>query len=200
VERNVLCNSQSVYPNTMKLIAHFAANYRVDFEAELPGERSDVLAFSQRNPRTDSIRRDGPLVKVVTDGSEAWFATFANGDRSGPWLECAFTTPDPDCLCVVAHGAGYWVHVRERTKEDVPIFPIRQFKLFNDGLLLADFTSIARYDASGLAWRSERLISDRLDILSVSETDRIIVCSGWDAASAHEAFVQLDLLSGRRLS
>jgi hypothetical protein len=183
----------------MKLIAHFAANYRVDFEAELPAEHFDVLAFSQRNPRTDSIRRDGPLVKFVTDGSEDWFATFANGDRSGPWLECAFTTPDPDFLCVVAQGAGYWVQVPKRTKEDIPIFPIRQFKLFNDGLLFADFTSVARYDASGLAWRSERLVSDRLEIVSVNTTDQIIVCSGWDAASAHEAFVQLDLRSGRRL-
>lgn len=106
----------------------FRANYSVNSEVELSPVGGPVVAFGPdgTNP---NIGLDGsPLCMISPVGRAAWMASFKFGTPIA--LSGVFSTPNPEILCVVAGGFGYWVDVFQRTKSDIRCFPIRQVRVF----------------------------------------------------------------------
>jgi hypothetical protein len=111
-------------------------------------------------------------------------ASFKSGYPSPVGLSGIFSTPNPNVLCVVASGAGYWVDVLQQTKSDISCFPVRQVQIIEEPRLLvfADFTRLEAYDANGLKWRTEHLVSDELFI--VDRNPVVLTCEGLDATAS----------------
>jgi hypothetical protein len=69
--------------------------------------------------------RDGVLVKVRSECGQEWLGRFAFGRLTQKGVSGLFTTPDPDRLCVVAAGEGYFVSVNTPTSwEEISAVPI----------------------------------------------------------------------------
>jgi hypothetical protein len=109
-----------------------------------------------------------------------------------------FATPNPDVVCVVSAGAGYWVDTVEHNAIDVPAFPIRQIEIADGILVFADFTKLVAYNSRGLAWNSGHIVSDHLRITRVDSNQ--LECTGWDASRSAEVIAKFDLLTGKRCS
>jgi hypothetical protein len=148
----------------------FPHSYEVEELRELPGTgRFDVplIYFPRPDARPE---RDGLWLKVHAADSGSWVGVFEFG--YGPQaVSRVVSTPDPDRACVVSRGAAYIVKAGEPDVwEEIPIFPVLDLRLISEHHLLvfADFTSLAAYGRTGLAWQSPRLCMDELKILRVT--------------------------------
>ena len=83
----------------------FPATYELEIDADLPPAGGGPLQFFYPGAMQTGGSSD-LLVKVTPSSGEAWFANFAAGDYP---LTAATTCPDPNVLCVVVGGAGYFV-------------------------------------------------------------------------------------------
>jgi len=99
-------------------------------------------------------------------------------------------------LCIVHKGAGFLVNTRDRTKQDVPVFPVRQVLSLDPLLVFADLVKVAVCGAEGIEWVSKPLVSDKLSITKSHERD-ILRCRGLDAATQTDMEVALDLRTRR---
>ena len=69
--------------------------------------------------------RDGILVDVHPEHGKRWIGTFAFGRIAPNGASGIFTTPDPQRICVVAKGEGYFVSASEpRCWEPVRATPV----------------------------------------------------------------------------
>jgi hypothetical protein len=156
--------------------AIFPANYSVTYDF-LPGQGEEVLRF-KRDETNPVSGLDGPVLRIAPKNGKDWFAMFASGYKGADVVDSLLSTPNPDVVCVVARGAGYWLHVFFKTKSDVRVFPVRQVhSIAERGLILfSDFTRIAAYDTSGPVWITESLFMDDLRIDRVQ--GKFAECSG----------------------
>ncbi len=68
---------------------------------------------------------DGLVVQVRPAETEAWIGTFAFGREGNAAVTRVLGMPDPDQLCVVARGAGYFVCASAPERyEIVPMTPL----------------------------------------------------------------------------
>ena len=183
----------------MNQFAHFPANYAVHLDQELPGSGGEIPIFTAGRSGRVPPGVDGPLLGIEPVSGPRWLAYFANGYRSDDVVDAVFTTPDPDAVCVVARGAGYWVNVHKRDKVNVPVFPIRQVEVTDDKIIFVDFTRLASFCSSGLEWISEHLTFDRLKISELDVVQKVAVCHGWDAPSCKETELSVNLRTGQRI-
>ncbi|MBO0757412.1 MAG: hypothetical protein J2P54_16270, partial [Bradyrhizobiaceae bacterium] len=141
--------------------------------------------------------RDGVLVKVRSERGQEWLGTFAFGHLTPNGVSGIFTTPDPDRLCVVAAGEGYFVSANRPTSWEgisvVPILDVRPVAA-RDIIVFADFTNLAAYGKTDLKWRTKRLSWDDLKITEV--TDSFIKGEFWDILSEQMASFVVDLATG----
>jgi hypothetical protein len=99
--------------------------------------------------------KDGLLLRFTTSNGKQWDGYFAFGDYT---LCGVFALPDPDCVCVVSNGTGYWVHVNEPGKFfEIRGFPIRDVRIVTEAriLLVADFTSLYAFGFDGQLWEHQ---------------------------------------------
>jgi hypothetical protein len=183
----------------MNQFAHFPANYTIHLDQELPGSGGEIPSFTRDRSGRVPSGIDGPLLGIEPVTGPRWLAYFANGWRTNDLVDAVFTTPDPDAVCVVAKGAGYWLNVKTREKKNIPVFPIRQVEVAGNRVLFADFTRLASFCSVGLEWVSERLTSDKLKISEVDTAREVAVCNGWDAPSCRETEFSVDLRTGHRI-
>jgi hypothetical protein len=141
--------------------------------------------------------RDGILVRIRPYNGQPWLATFAFGEIAPRGPTGIFTTPDPQLLCVVAKGAGYFVSTSEPSSwESVRVTPIIDVRPIrnHDIIVFADFTRLVGYGKGGMKWATKRLSWDNLKIVEV--TDTLIKGEFWDIRSdGIENFV-VDLATG----
>jgi hypothetical protein len=141
--------------------------------------------------------RDGVLVKVRSECGQEWLGTFAFGRLTQRGVSGLFTTPDPDRLCVVAAGEGYFVSANTPTSwEEILAVPTRDVRPIaaHDIIVFADFTNLVAYGKTGLMWRTKRLSWDDLKIIEV--TDVFIKGEFWDILSEGTATFVVDLATG----
>jgi hypothetical protein len=179
----------------------FKTNYSVNSNAELPPAGGPVVAFGPEGTNPNVGIDGGPLCMISPTGRAAWMASFKFGYPSPLALSGVFSTPNPEILCVVAGGFGYWVDVFQQIKSDIKCFPVRQVRVFEnpDLLVFADYTRLAAYDANGLKWRTERLVLG--DLFIVDRDISVLTCEGLDAAgdTGTTVMFKVDLLSGLKL-
>jgi hypothetical protein len=187
----------------MKPSLSFETHYVVDREAELPPSGGPITYF-KRNGVVDAGAGEGmsgPLLRISPKRGDSWLACFAGGYPGSGVADGVFPTPNPDVVCVISNGAGYWVNTKTREKSDVPLFPVRAVEAARDLLILADFTRLVAYGMSGLIWRSERLVTDRLSIMKIDSASNIAECRGWDPIrAAGEITFMVNLGDGRRIT
>ena len=183
----------------MNQLAHFPANYAVHLDQELPGSGGEIPTFTGDRAGRIPHGVDGPLLGIEPVTGPRWLAYFANGYRSDKVVDTVFTTPDPDAVCVVAKGAGYWVNVQKREKLNVPVFPISQVEVAGERMIFVDFTQLASFCCSGLEWISEQLTFDKLKIKELDTVQELAACRGWDAPSCKETEFFVNLRTGQRI-
>jgi hypothetical protein len=172
----------------------YSHSYEFALLTELPSRVSNHLFY----PGATTLGgRDGVMVRVVPKRGEAWLGTFGFGPAENG-VTGVFPTPDPDRLCVVAHGAGYLIDANQPTRWEkvlaIPIMDVRELPA-RDLLLFASLTELFAYNSDGLAWRTERLSWDSLTITEVS--DRFIRGEFWDLQSEATATFTVDAATGR---
>jgi hypothetical protein len=110
------------------------------------------------------------IIKISCD-AETWYASFESWLPPTGLLTGFWTCPDPNCLLVVVSGDGYLVNVAKPAKVCevnvvIPIttvIPVVEYNI----LLLTSFTNLAGIDESGVAWSSDRLGSDDLEVTDI---------------------------------
>jgi hypothetical protein len=180
----------------MRFFDYFPANYRIEFDCELPGTGANVAVFKHGLNDPQGKGLDGPLFLIKHHNGDSWLAVFGAGYTPGHAVDGVFATPNPDVACVVSAGVGYWVDTLARTCKDIPVFPIRQIEAVEDAILFADFTTLAAFDSGGTKWISEQLVSDELRIKRVDPNWKSIVCSGFDAPQNRTIEVRVNLQTG----
>lgn len=134
-------------------------------------------------------------LSVVPDRCSPWTGTFDAGPEG---LSEVCATPNPDVVCVVAKGQGYWVPVDHPAKyEAIPSMPIiNVFSSTEHGIIVfQDHTRLVGYEKSGFLWKTERLTWDGLEIDEV--TDSQIKGTGWDSPQDCRVAFSVDLFTGQ---
>lgn len=174
-----------------------------DYALELLGSASQIPASGPLHHfpvELDEHDREGVLVRVIPRDASSWCGFFALGYDSPHAVTAAASCPHPQWLCVVSGGYGYlvnscrpleWVQALDQQK---PVLDVRAAKAAGL-LLLASFTVIAAYSATGLAWQTEQLSWDGLRITDIGA--RELRGFGWDAIKDKEVEFVVDLATGR---
>lgn len=145
----------------------FPQAYTIEWSTELPSDGSRHHFFPGGSTQGG---HDGLLVKVCPEHGASWVGTFAFGDCGFSGI---FSTPDPQRLCVVSRGEGYFVNVTKPSEwEKVRTFPIMDARPVSaHGIIIfADWWDLVAYGATGLAWQTNQLAWDGLRITEVTET------------------------------
>jgi hypothetical protein len=175
-------------------------SYEIEEVLELPGTGTfdtPLLYIPQPKNRPE---HDGLRLKIRAAGGKSWVGVFAFGYQSPPAFSRVVSLPDPNRACVISRGAAYVVKTDEpEIWEQIPVLPVLDIRLIpeHELLVLADFTRLAAYGNSGIAWRSPQVCWDELKILSV--TDDTIEGIGYDPTNLGESRFAVDIRTGRSL-
>jgi hypothetical protein len=177
-------------------------SYEVEQLSELPGTDKLAVPLIFFPPPKHRQEHDGLWLKVKPASGPGWVGVFAFGMQSSCTFSRVVSSPDPNRVCVIAKGSAYIVKADEpEVWEQIPIIPVMDVRLSFDGSLLvfSDFTTLAAYGTTGLAWRSPRLCWDGLKIVKV--TRETIKGTGYDPTNSitHESRFVVDAKTGRSL-
>lgn len=143
---------------------------------------------------------DGLRLKVHGENGRSWIGVFKFGYSSPPAFSRVISTPDPQRICVISNGSAYMVKTDQpKLWESIPVIPVLDVRPIKEhGLLIfSDYTRLAAYGSSGLAWQSSHLCLDDLKILTV--TENIIEGTGHYPPNSRESKFVVDLKTGRSL-
>lgn len=168
----------------------------------MPGSGKFVLPLAFFPPPKSRPEHDGLWLKVKAANGRAWIGVFAFGYSSPPAFSRVISTPNLNCLCVIAKGSAFIVRANEpEVWELLPVFPVLDVRAITEkGLLVfSDFTTLAAYGNNGLAWRSPTVCWDELKITTV--TSDTIAGTGYDPTNSitHQSRFVVDLKTGRSL-
>lgn len=153
-------------------------------------------------PPEDRRERTGLWLKVSAAGGKSWIGVFAFGYPSPPAFCRVVSSPNPNRVCVLSNGAGYFVSADEPgTWEKVSLTPILDVRPIPiHGLLVfSGFTRVVAYDRHGLVWRSPQVCHDGLKIRKVNDQKiEGIGCDPTNSSSPEMPFA-VDLKTGASL-
>jgi len=173
----------------------FSKTYECEELAETP--QPAVLPHYFYPGATIGSGRDGILIEVRPEHGQSWHGTFAFGQIAPKGASGIFTTPDPQRICVVAKGAGYFISSSDPTSWELvratPVIDVRPVSA--QGIIVfASFTDLVAYGPTGIKWRTKRLSWDNMKITEV--TDKIIKGEIWDIRNEAKAEFIVDLATG----
>jgi hypothetical protein len=183
-------------PTDVTLDLSFPHSYSVIQMKELPGDgRHPPIYFPGL---TTTHGKDGPLFRFTRADGRQWSGCFAFGDYA---LSAVFATPDPDCVCVVSRGTGYWVYVNKPEKSfEMRVFPIRDVRAVTDAriLLFANFSDLFAFGPEGQLW-NHRVCWDDLKIQDIAQG--IVRGVGYDPTNRKQSIAEfaVELATGRVL-
>lgn len=136
----------------------FPHSYEIRECPELPGSgpfEEPVFYFPNLGSRPE---HDGVWIEVCPSGGPPWLGVFAFGGLTTPGFSKVLSTPDPSRVCVISGGAGYLVNAGapdEWTK--IPVLPVTYACSVPEHgfLLLANFSNLAAWNATGEIWRTQ---------------------------------------------
>ena len=171
-------------------------SYSIIALAELPGDGQHPPIYFPGLTTTGG--KDGLLLRFTRSDGKQWSGCFG----FGAWGLCGvFAVPDPDCVCVVSKGTGYWVYVNEPEKSSqMRVVPIRDVRVVPDArtLLLADFTSLSAFGSEGQLWKHQ-VCHDDLKIQDIR--DGVVRGVGYDPTNRKQRIAEfaVELATGRVL-
>jgi hypothetical protein len=142
--------------------------------------------------------KDGLLLRFTPINGMHWDGCFAFGNHE---MCGVFASPDPNRVCVVSNGTGYWVHVDEPEKSSkMRVLPIRDVRIITAEriLLLVDFTSLFAFGSDGQLWQ-HRVCWDDLKISDIQQG--IVSGTGYDPTNSEQSIstFAVELATGRIL-
>ena len=179
----------------------FEPAFTVEVDPEFPGDgdwNCRVVGFDRAGVAMDEFdsRWGTPfIIRVEPEEGDPWVAMFAAGGLGS--VRCAFATPSPTALVVVADGLAYLVDIdlsSARTVQD----QVHQVVATSDPplLLLVRFIDIVAIGSDGVAWATPRLCVDDLQVV---RADRMgIECSCDNLGGT--ATITLDPRTGEQLA
>lgn len=171
----------------------FDARYTFEVNPELSGLGEEPFVFS----RTDARAGGGLLVRVMPNEGTPWLGRFQWGDEG---LTGVYRTPNDSVLCAIARGRAYLVDAfNPRDPAAAACEPVRVVKraLAPKLLLLADYTKIAAYGTTGLAWVSDPVSWDGVEITEIG--NELLAGRAWDPALGKRVPFVVDLRTGSQL-
>jgi hypothetical protein len=172
----------------------FSHSYECEQLTEIPGVALPHYYFPGA---TTEGGGDGMLVAVRPEHGEPWLGTFAFSRVSPKGFSGILATPNPERLCVVAKGEGYFVTASEpQTWASLGINPITDVRTVRTHgiIVFADFTQLWAYGSTGLKWKTSRLAWDSLKITEITDTS--ILGEFWDVPNQATASFRVDLADG----
>ena len=170
----------------------FPHQYQYEVLSELPGRITSRRYFF---PGGRAGGHDGPTLRVIPDGADAWIGTFGFGGF-GSGITRVLSMPNVEMLCVIVEGAGYVVdaynpNVCEEVRA-VPIVDARAIPVAGV-VVFANYTELVAYGESGMKWRTKRLAWDGLKVIAIR--DHTLVGEYWDLEDRMRPF-EVHLLTG----
>ena len=132
---------------------------------------------------------------------EPFLATCALGFRDPVVPTGLWSTPNPDEICAVSGGYAYIVDTTAPERFTmIPYRPVLEVRpVPAQGLLLfVGHHSMLAWGKNGQAWKSEKLTSEGLTIMSIE--GGTLLGRGWDMMTDRETPFALDLGTGLRLA
>lgn len=172
----------------------------------------EVVLIEESNSRVSGIKhytysvnpergeRDGLLVKVSPHEGSPWVGLFEVGAVSPGAINGVFSMPDSSSICIVSSGEGYLVRIDHPTNwEEIRCHPIWDVRLIPEKklILFADYSHIVAYGPKGLAWRSDRLSWEGLQIRQV--TPEVVRGSG-QSTDGEEIEFAIDVDNGKLIN
>ena len=137
---------------------------------------------------------------IQPGGAAAWLGIFHAVLTSARNTNCAVALPDRESIAVISAGTAFRVWARDPERwEELSPGGVQQ-PVVVDALklvLLVEHTTILAYGPGGLAWESERLVSDDLEAVAVNGDQ--LHAKGFDAPRNETVAVTVDLKTGRSL-
>lgn len=180
----------------------FPRSYEVEEFGSLPGSGNDgqsAIYFPKPKSRPE---HDGLWLRVYPSSGKPWTGVFAFGYSPTVGMSRVLSSPDPNRVCVISQGAAYIVNADSPEQwQQIPTLPVTDVRVVVDhGLLVfADFTHLAAYRSSGVAWESQRVCWDDLKIVSITRNSIEGVGSDPTNSRSPEMRFAVDLESGRSL-
>jgi hypothetical protein len=179
----------------------FPHAYEVEELRELPGGPSERLLYLPSGSRDGG--HDGICLRITPRIGNPWIGVFAFGSPGDDGTESGvYSCPNGESLCVVSgRYTGYVVRAEDPTECDVlalsPVGGVRPVIEANL-LLFWDFIAIAAWGSVGLAWQTERICWDDLQVEEI--TSGLIKGSGWDPVTSGRMSFEVDLNTGKIVS
>lgn len=175
----------------------FGADYECKQLFELPASLS-VPHYYYPDASTQG-GQDGLVISVSPAQGAPWIGTFAFGRLSASKEVCGiYATPDPEMLCVVAKGQGYFVSVRKpevweqvQAKPIVDVRPVHAMGI----IIFAEFTRLVCYGRDGLVWKTDSIGWDGFKVTDIENS--VLRGEFWDAPSESRERFEVDLATGR---
>lgn len=150
--------------------------------------------------QAEDIERGALEVMIRPADAEPFLATFALGfaDPSAP--TGLWSCPNPDWLCAVAGGYAYLVNTKDPEEfEQIEYRPVLLVHAVpsNSLLIFAGHHSVLAWGTHGMAWQTERLSSEGLEITRI-EGERLEGV-GWDLMTDRDVPFAIDLRTGSRV-
>lgn len=150
--------------------------------------------------RAEEVERGALEVLVTPSGAGAFLATCALGFNDPAVPSGLWSTPQTDWLCAVAGGYAYLLNTTAPENfQQIPYRPVLEVRpLVEHGLLLfCGHYSLLAWGRAGIAWQTDRLSSEGVEILSI-EGD-LLNGKGWDMITDRDLDFTIDLHSGERV-
>jgi hypothetical protein len=141
-------------------------NFRAELLTERPSNDFHLRHFSAKYCENG---KDGLIVKIIPTEQDAWVGMFEFGDEGETGI---YSTANPDVVCVVSKGVGYFVNSRKPAEWSiVPVLPIiGVFQIPSEKLLaFNNFTEVYAWDANGPIWQTQSLASDDVNIETIEK-------------------------------
>lgn len=144
------------------------------------------------------VGRDGVIVRFYPTQRLPWIGIFAFGDML-PNGKCeVYPGPGRNHLSIVARGEAYIVSPDDpESFERVLCCPnICTIPIPSRGLVLFhDYTEVIAHNESGLAWRTDRISWDGIEIDKVTPNE--VVGKSWDAPNEKKIEFRINLANGK---
>jgi hypothetical protein len=193
---NFAIKLRSTMSTDLTLDLSFPHSYSLIQLHELPGDgRNGPIYFPGLTTRGGG---DGPLFRFTCSNGKQWSGCFAFGNHK---FSGVFATPNPDRVCVVSKGEGYWVDVNEPEKSStMNVFPIRDVRVVIEAriLLIANFSVLYAFGPDGRLW-AEEVCGDDLKIQEIE--GNIVRGVGYDPRNGNQTRAEfaVELATGRVL-
>jgi hypothetical protein len=139
--------------------------------------------------------RDGVVLAIEPGSAAPWIGTFASSFARG--VTCAVALPDGKNLAAVSKGAAYrvaahdpldWNEIPARGASEPVVIEALELVLFVDDAV------VSAYGRDGLAWQTERLVWDQLNVGRVDGCT--LEAEGFDAPADRIVSFTIDLRTG----